>query len=183
MFRRVLLPTSVPGDLLLHSMPGRYEPFAECKTEFSRSEIGRIVCLAPLDEIREKSPEYFKAIQAGDLSCERDAFEIPDFEVPKDRNGFIQLAKDVSSRLRSGERILIHCAGGIGRTGMLAICVLLALGVDLQEACASIKESGPCPETEPQRELIRWVAHQIPLASGTSRDWPDKQRSSPHILS
>ena len=61
-------------------------------------------------------------------------FEIPDRDAPTDRNAFWALAGDVAKRLQRGESVLIHCAGGVGRTAMLSICVLLALGETPSEA-------------------------------------------------
>jgi len=69
-FRGVHLPSAVPGRLWLHSMPGRYEPLNDAWAEVRRLGVSRIVCLAPFLEIREKSPEYAKAIEGRDLPCD-----------------------------------------------------------------------------------------------------------------
>lgn len=158
MFRSVSLPSNTSGALFLHSMPGRYELLAEWKTAMSDSQVQWLVCLAPLNEIQSKSPDYFRAIQTSDLPCEHKIFEVPDFGIPEDRSGFLKLAQQVAVRLKSGDRILLHCAGGIGRTGTFAICVLISLGFDRQQACETIHNAGSGPETKAQRELILWAA-------------------------
>jgi len=46
--------------------------------------------------------------------------------------------------------VLIHCAGGVGRTAMLAISVLLALGEPMNEAESVVSRAGSTVETTPQ---------------------------------
>jgi protein-tyrosine phosphatase len=87
-------------------------------------------------------------------------FEIPDRGVPKDWDGFWELASDVAKRLQSGEAVLIHCAGGVGRTAMLAISVLLALGHPASDARSVVSRAGSTIETAPQSKLISWCALQ-----------------------
>jgi protein-tyrosine phosphatase len=165
MFRQVNLPKGIPGMLLLHSMPGRYESLGQFTSEIKRLGVGRIICLAPLDEIRKKSGQYFQAIRVGELPCNREAFEVQDFQAPDDREGFVKLVKDVASRLGAGEHILVHCAGGVGRTGTFAACVLVSLGIGLDEALTTISQSGSQPETASQVAFVRWAADRLHCAA------------------
>ena len=128
MFRRVDLPVGVPGRLLLHSLPGRYEAIESVWHQLRNEAVRAIVCLVEKDELDEKSPEYARALEAGTVPCSVLPFEIPDRGVPADWDDFWTLAGDLAKRLQSGEAVLIHCAGGVGRTAMLAITVLVALG-------------------------------------------------------
>lgn len=63
--------------------------------------------------------------------------------------------ESLAERLREGERILVHCSGGVGRSGTLAVSVLLVLGLEPELAHHIVKESGSQPETGEQREIIR----------------------------
>jgi protein-tyrosine phosphatase len=92
-------------------------------------------------------------------------FEIPDRGAPDDRDGFWNLARDVAKRLQSGETVLIHCAGGVGRTAMLSICVLLALGQPVGDAREVVSRAGSTVETALQSNLISWCVAQ---ASGAA---------------
>ncbi len=160
MFRPVLLPSGVPGRLLLHSMPGRREALETVWNQVSKDAVRVIVCLAASHEVREKSPAYARAIESGTVPCQVLAFEIPDYGVPKDRGEFWQLALDVATRLRSGEAVLMHCNAGIGRTGTVAAAVLLALGETVSSAQQAVSEAGSDAEGAAQRELITWCATQ-----------------------
>jgi protein-tyrosine phosphatase len=160
MFRRVDLPAQIPGRLLLHSMPGRYEAIESVWHQVTNEAVRAIVCLAEKDELHEKSFEYAEALEAGTVPCLVLPFEIPDRGVPEDRDAFWTLAGDIAKRLQSGEAVLIHCAGGVGRTATLAICVLLALGEPASNARSVVSRAGSTVETAPQSQLISWCASQ-----------------------
>ena len=160
MFRRVDLPTLVSGRLLLHSMPGRFEAIERVWHHLRSDAVGAIVCLNEKYEIREKSSKYADALETGTVPCSVLPFEIPEGSAPDDRDAFWALANDVANRLESGESILIHCAGGVGRTAMLAISVLLALGEPLIEAEGAVSRAGSLVETMPQIEMLSWCASQ-----------------------
>jgi protein-tyrosine phosphatase len=161
MFRRVDLPPRVAGKLLLHSMPGRYEPIERTWQQLGSEAIGAIVCLAEQDELRLKSSAYARALAVGSVPCSVLLFEIPEGGVPEDRDGFWGLANDVANRLRSGEVVLIHCAGGVGHTAMLAVSVLLSLGEPMNEAQSVVSRAGSMVETMPQIEMLSWCAAKM----------------------
>ena len=158
MFRRVDLPAEVPGRLLLHSMPGRYEAIESVWHQVRSEAVRAILCLAEKDELLEKSSEYADALEAGTVPCLVLPFEIPDRGVPEDRDAFWALAGDVAKRLQSGEVVLIHCAGGVGRTATLAISVLLTLGEPMNQARSVVSRAGSTVETAAQSQLISWCA-------------------------
>lgn len=160
MFRSVKLPTGVPGRLLLHSMPGRREALETVWKRVADDAVRVIVCLAPTSEIHEKSPTYGRAIDSDAVPCELLSFEIPDYGVPGDRAAFWALARRLGARLRAGEAVLVHCGAGIGRTGMLAASVLIALGETASRAREAVAAAGSGAETPAQQELIDWCAEQ-----------------------
>ena len=163
MFRRVDLPAGVPGRLLLHSMPGRYEAIESVWRQVRNEGVCAIVCLAEKDELHEKSAEYAQALEAGTVPCLVLFFEIPDRGAPENQNAFWTLAGDVAGRLQSGEAVLIHCAGGVGRTATLAVCVLLALGEPVSNARSVVSRAGSTIETAPQSKIISWCASQVSI--------------------
>ncbi len=139
-------------------MPGRYEALERVWHQLRSDGVRAIVCLTERDEVDHKSYEYAEALATGSVPCLVLPFEIPDRGAPADRDGFWQLAGALAQRLRSGESILIHCAGGVGRTALLAISVLLALGQPVEEARNVVSRAGSTVETAPQSSLIAWCA-------------------------
>jgi protein-tyrosine phosphatase len=111
-----------------------------------------------LEEIRRKSPEYFRAIKEEEIMFDLLMFPISDYGIPDNPNRFLQLAKDIGNNLQAGENILIHCGAGIGRTGTLAVMTLIWIGLTDEEAQMRVAIAGSFPETNIQKNFVKWVA-------------------------
>jgi protein-tyrosine phosphatase len=161
MFRMVDLPDEVPGRLFLHRMPGRLEPLQRSIDEIRRRGISQVICLAPLAEVEAKSPEYARLLRNGGTPWRQVMFPIVDFGVPSDRQHFLAFVIQVAQSLRAGDYMLAHCAGGIGRTGLLASAVLVVLGVPVDEALQRAGGAGSHPERPEQVDLVQWVGETV----------------------
>ncbi len=160
-YRELRLPDDMPGQLFLSAMPGRDTPFDADQAQIVAGGIDTVIGLTPLEEIRYKSPEYAKAIEAGRLPWQQRLFPIDDFGIPHDREAYLALIRETADLLREGHKVLIHCAAGIGRTGMTATCILLALGVQYGQARSAVRALGSGAEVEEQQALIAWVARAL----------------------
>ena len=87
---------------------------------------------------------------------------IPDFGVPGPAwhaqwqvEGPVLLA-----RLRAGESIVLHCKGGLGRTGMIAARMLVELGATPQASITAVRQarSGTI-ETREQEAYVQAIKH------------------------
>jgi protein tyrosine phosphatase len=160
-FRQVVLPDGVPGRLLLHSMPGRLEVLHAVWMAATQENVRAIVRLTGLAEIRSKSPDYAEALAKGHVPFEVVPCEIPDFGTPYNRGAYWAVVRGIAKRLRSGEAVLVHCAAGIGRTGIFAASVLMALGLPVEAAKKAVSAAGSGWETTQQRDLLAWCASQL----------------------
>jgi protein-tyrosine phosphatase len=79
---------------------------------------------------------------------------MPDGGIPEDRRAFLKTVRYAADRLRAGERVLVHCSAGVGRTGMFAICTLVALGISQKDATRTVSEAGARLEKPVQREFV-----------------------------
>lgn len=66
-------------------------------------------------------------------------FPIPDVSTPGNDAEFHALVQDLSARLHAGETIVIHCLGGLGRSGMLAACLLTQHGMNARDATELVR--------------------------------------------
>lgn len=89
------------------------------------------------------------------------SFPIPDRDVPASREAITALAQKLETALTSGKSVGVHCRQGIGRSSLLAACVLIASGENSAEAFERISEARgrPVPDTVEQKE---WVAKLAP---------------------
>jgi protein-tyrosine phosphatase len=94
------------------------------------------------------------------------SFPITDREVPTSNEAMIALAHRLEAALTSGKSVGLHCRQGIGRSSLLAACVLVASGEDSAESFERITKARgrPVPDTVEQKE---WVKTLAPELSGT----------------
>ena len=65
------------------------------------------------------------------------------------------VAAQLCSSIRNGQRVLVHCKGGLGRAGTVAACLLIELGIDPQEAIARVRGARPgAIETQDQESYV-----------------------------
>ncbi|WP_299425512.1 protein-tyrosine phosphatase family protein [uncultured Shimia sp.] len=86
---------------------------------------------------------------------------IVDFQNPSEQEGvrWAALCEDVAGQVAAGARVLIHCKGGCGRSGMVLLRVLLDGGETPSDALARLREVRPCAvETDAQ---MAWATHGV----------------------
>jgi protein-tyrosine phosphatase len=64
----------------------------------------------------------------------------------------------IIGRMEGGERVLVHCEQGMGRSVLLALCVLTTLGFAPLDALSRVKQARPCVSPSPAQleAFIRW---------------------------
>ena len=100
-------------------------------------------------------PKLARALQAAGLEWHH--LPIPDLGTPGPDffHAWARTRKCVLGSLRGGERVVVHCAGGLGRTGMLAARLLAELGVSPADAIRRVRAARPgAIETEAQAAFV-----------------------------
>lgn len=64
-----------------------------------------------------------------------------DHYIPTDLDSFHELVLLTCDLLHSGSQILIHCRGGVGRTGVLCACVLIHYGFSADGAILKVRQN------------------------------------------
>lgn len=85
-------------------------------------------------------------------------FPVQDFGIPKPDQAVVW--SDVSAQARQimarGGRVLVHCRGGCGRSGMVLLRLMIEAGEEVETALARLREVRPCAvETKAQ---MAWAA-------------------------
>ncbi len=97
------------------------------------------------------------AAAAAGLRYERAS--VPDQQVPSEDEAE-HAVRGILDALRRGERVAVHCLGGLGRSGTLAACVLVRCGMSADEAIRRVREArGPrAVETVAQEAFVQQFA-------------------------
>src|SRR5262249_51981280 len=66
---------------------------------------------------------------------------VPDLGAPLDSTGFVQVATNLARLLREGKHVAVHCRQSVGRSGLLAVSVAVASGVELVEALEIVSKA------------------------------------------
>jgi len=88
-------------------------------------------------------------------------FPIPDRDVPSSAQEVSSLVSTLVAELRKHRGVGIHCRMGIGRSASLAVCVLAALGMQIEGAWAAVERARglSVPDTAEQRAwVMSWFA-------------------------
>jgi protein-tyrosine phosphatase len=122
--------------------------------------VTHILCLTPDEEIQKKSPDYHQALRVGKHYFKMYHFPIKDYGIPSASEipNLINILGKIQRLLKAEQVVLIHCAAGIGRTGMIAALMLVHLGYTVEEAIRIIKNAGSSAETDEQKDFLCQVA-------------------------
>jgi ADP-ribosyl-[dinitrogen reductase] hydrolase len=84
---------------------------------------------------------------------------IVDGDIPSEKQEYSirELINIIKHHVDAGLKVLIHCRGGLGRTGTIAGCYLTSCGVPLKETYAMLinARGTMCPENDLQRKYIK----------------------------
>ena len=126
-----------------------------------RSGVDAVISLLERQESEELDIVQEKALcEANEISFL--SYPIRDRDVPSSGEEALKFAQSIVDVLRNGSNVVIHCRAGIGRSSVIAACVLVMIGIDVDDAFQRIEIARGCsvPDTREQRE---WV---VELAKG-----------------
>ena len=146
--RLAMMPRPRSGDWLEDEISG-----------WARAGIGIVVSLLEAHEVRELALSS-EATLCGTHGIEFVSFPIPDRGTPKSVQELEVLAGTLASRLQGGTAVAVHCRAGIGRSGLVAACVLLKLGVPFPEVFPKLTAARgvSVPDTSVQEDWVRSFA-------------------------
>lgn len=147
---RIELPGHVPGSL---ELCGKHAVV----TRFGSDAWDTIVCLVERHELDGRYVDYLTWLDTRPVTAIWQPIHdlhVPPLEVMQ------ELVESIGVRLAAGERVLVHCAAGMGRAGTSAACVLVRYGASVDDALATVARCRPGagPEAGVQLDLVRAFA-------------------------
>ena len=90
-------------------------------------------------------------------------FPIPDYSVPGSQGATRQLVDELSEQLSQGNKVGIHCRQGIGRSSLVAACVLVTSGESSGNAFNHIEAARgvTVPDTIEQKNWVASFAERL----------------------
>jgi len=146
-----------PGRVALAARPRGGDWLSDEVTDWKRAGISMVVSLLEPEEERDLdlSGESAEIRKQG---LEFSSVPIPDCHVPRSETKLISALNEMDRLLAEGKNVLVHCRQGVGRTGLIAACLLVRKGLSPGAAVdkISVARGVTVPETEEQRE---WIDH------------------------
>ena len=119
------------------------------------SGVGAVVSLLEPEEITEFD------IAEEEYLCEANGISYLSFPIrgrhtPRSKQDALDFARELAGLLKEGKSVVVHCRQGIGRSALIAACVLVLSGAPVDRAFEKIGEAGGCPvpHTEEQRQWV-----------------------------
>jgi len=117
--------------------------------------VDRVVsALEPLEEsFLDLEPEEAMCREHG---IAFDRFQVMDRSAPRRDEGSFRFVQGLAAHVAEGQKVVVHCRLGIGRSAMICAATLVALGLDSQEAFLRVEAARglQVPDTADQ---IEWV--------------------------
>ncbi len=148
-----------PGKLALEARPRGGDWLDEELAEWKRAGVNEVVSLLTSDEEEDLklSGEADKTMHHG---MEFTSLPIQDRRIPESETRLEEILAKMNRQLSSGKNLLVHCRQGVGRTGLVAACLLIKNGMSPGAAVEAVSAARgiPIPETQEQRDFIERYA-------------------------
>ena len=146
-----------PGTLALSARPRGGDWLADEMEHWRTSGVNAVLSLLTDQEVNDLGLETEQQ-EANRHNLEFLSFPIPDREVPNSEGQMEATLKKLERILSSGKNVVIHCRQGVGRTGLIAACLLATKGIPPDQAVAALTAARgiEIPETPAQEA---WIGH------------------------
>jgi predicted protein tyrosine phosphatase len=161
---------SWPGKLAIVPRPRGGDWLADEVQAWRQAGLDVMVSLLTQEENAELDlTQEAESSQTGGLQFIE--FPIPDRSVPVSHRATLALLRELHQLLTEGKNVGIHCRQGIGRSAVIAACLLTFLGIEPEVAFQRVSTARGCivPETAEQRDWVIAFARELQDTSPISR--------------
>jgi protein-tyrosine phosphatase len=152
------------GKLALASRPRGGDWLEDEMADWRRAGVDTVLSLLTQEEEQDlELKEEARAAKARGMKFL--ALPIPDRQVPPSESEVSATLDRIDAELSAGKNVVVHCRQGVGRTGLIAACLLIAKGQTPTSAVDTLSAArgNPVPETDEQR---RWIDHYAAVLAG-----------------
>jgi len=134
-------------------------------SNWKRAHIDTVLSLLTPDEERDLDLRD-EAVVVRAQGMNFASFPIPDRQIPTSETKWSEALEKVSRDLSAGKNVLVHCRQGIGRSGLVAACLLIKKGMSPGAAIESVSAARgmQVPETPEQRD---WIERYAAVSTST----------------
>ncbi|WP_137702627.1 dual specificity protein phosphatase family protein [Marimonas lutisalis] len=157
------------GTLALSSLPGRGGDYAGDLEVYREWKPGIVLSMTTEAEFIEVGAPHFGSDIQG-LASRWCHLPVQDFGTPgtEMEAKWPEVSQAVRSALNGGGRVIVHCKGGCGRSGMVALRLMVECGEDRFEALNRLRALRDCAvETKGQ---LQWAFAGQAAEPGEGRD-------------
>jgi protein-tyrosine phosphatase len=144
-----------PGRLAVAARPRGGDWLADEIASWKREGVEAVLSLlTPQEEKDLDLTEEARLMKSEGLIFT--SFPIPDRQVPSSESDIASLLDNANHTLANGTNLVIHCRQGLGRSGLVAACLLATAGLSPGAAVEVISAARgvEIPETKEQRDWI-----------------------------
>ena len=134
-----------PAILGMSPLPGLTGDFLADVEKIFNWNPTTILSLTPKEEMEDLGASDFVSM----IAKERISwvhFPIKDFSIVDQQQEVLweKISKNINLQINNGNRILVHCRGGCGRTGMIVLRFMIEFGEDPEKALERLRVIRPC---------------------------------------
>ena len=129
-------PFTFNPNLFRSIMPnGRYDTDKKVVDIWKKEQFDWIICLCKKSEFLRKADDTQDNIYAS-IYSEYKCINLPieNYEAPKNFKHLLIVLEELDRLLLEGNKCVIHCSAGVGRTGLLIACYLIYRGRSIEES-------------------------------------------------
>ncbi|MHA7772689.1 protein-tyrosine phosphatase family protein [Roseibium sp. M-1] len=148
-------PVNIPTLGKLYLMPKPSGDWLEDDLARLREQgVDRIVSMLTAEEAEILGLDQEEA-NCNQIGLEFTSVPVPDRHVPG-LEVVREIVASIVEDLSQGKGVSVHCRAGIGRSGLVVCCVLVALGINASDAIDTVSKSRgvAVPDTSEQRDFI-----------------------------
>jgi protein-tyrosine phosphatase len=146
-----------PGRIALSARPRGGDWLPDEIADWKRNGVSTVISLLEPQEEKDLDLQN-EGAEIRHQELDFVSFPIADRKVPKSEAALVKTLEKLDKSLLNGGNILVHCRQGVGRSGLVAACLLVKRGMSPVAALERVSAARGVmvPETEEQRE---WIDH------------------------